>query len=641
MVHSRVSVIMVVDDNPATRYSTSRVLRAAGFEVLEAATGGEAIAKSATGPDLIILDVNLPDLDGFDVCRTLRAAPRTARTPVIHLSATFVKDDDKVQGFEAGADGYLTHPVEPPVLVATVNAFLRARQAEDAMRASEAKFKAVFQNALNGIALLDDGMIFLDVNPATCANLGRDHDEIVGQHVSAFMPAGSGEILADIDHSVAESGLWRGTFPLTHASGRDVHLEWSIAIQSEPATRLAVTTDISERKAIEAERERLLASERAARAEAERANRLKDEFLAAISHELRTPLNAVLGWTHLLAARSQGEPELAKGLEAIERNVRVQVQLISELLDVSRITSGKLLLDLQRFDPVVVIEASLSAFITAIQAKRLSLSVETDPGVGQLLWDQARFQQVVSNLVDNAIKFSEPGGSIQIRMTGTAEAAELSIRDTGRGIVPEFLPFVFERFRQEDASLRRRRGGLGLGLAIVKELVEAHQGSISVFSAGENQGTTFVVTLPRLPEEVAAKQAGVVSSSSLDGVRILIVEDDEDARHLVSRVLQDCGAEVQEAESVASARTVLQSFRPDLIVSDISMPGEDGFDFIRYLRAPGSELADIPAIALTAYARDEDRREVLAAGYQHHIAKPVEIAKLVELADSLVHAPRS
>jgi len=641
MAHSRASVILVVDDNPPTRYSTSRVLRAAGFNVVEAATGREAIIKSAEGPDLIILDVNLPDLDGFDVCRRLRATPQTARTPVIHLSATFVKDDDKVQGFEAGADGYLTHPVEPPVLVATVNAFLRTRRAEDAMRASEAKFRAVFQNALNGIALLDDGMVYLDVNPAACANLGRDHDDIVAQHLSAFMRQGSEDILADIDRNLEDSGLWRGTFPLTHASGKDVHLEWSIAIHSEPATRLAVTTDISERKTIEAERERLLASERAARAEAERANRLKDEFLAAISHELRTPLNAVLGWTHLLAARTHGEPEVAKGLEAIERNVRVQVQLISELLDVSRITSGKLQLDLQQFDPWIVIEASLSAFTTAIQAKKLVLAVETDPQVGQLLWDQARFQQVVSNLVDNAIKFSEPGGSIQIRMSGTPEAVELTIRDEGRGIVPEFIPFVFERFRQEDASLRRRRGGLGLGLAIVKELVEAHQGSISVFSDGENQGTTFLVNLPRLPEEGTAKQSGVVTSSDLDGVRILVVEDDEDARHLVSRVLQDCGAEVREAESVGAARIVLQSFRPDLIVSDISMPGEDGFDFIRYLRAPGSGLADIPTIALTAYAREEDRREVFAAGYQHHIAKPVDIVKLVELADSAAHAPRS
>ena len=635
MDDKRPATILVVDDNPPTRYSTTRVLRAAAFAVVEAGTGHEALARAKSDPDLIILDVHLPDMDGFEVCRRLRESPRTARTPVIHLSATFVNDDHKVRGLDAGADGYLTHPVEPPVLIATVNAFLRARQAEEAMRRSEAKFRAVFQNALNGIALLSDGLIYLDVNPAVCGTLGRDRHDIIGRHISAFLPRDSEAIVADVDRSLRESGLWRGVFPMLDASGNEVYLEWSIVLHSEPATLLAVTTDISGRRAIEAERERLLTSERAARGEAERANRLKDEFLAAISHELRTPLNAILGWTRLLGQRSQGHPELASGLEAIERNVRVQTQLISELLDVSRITAGKLLLELQWFDPETAIEASLGAFAAAAQAKNITISVDTAPEVGRLLWDQARFQQVVNNLIDNAIKFSEPGGTITLRTVGTEDAVELRISDTGRGIGPPFLPHVFDRFRQEDASTRRRHGGLGLGLAIVKQLVEAHHGSISVFSAGENQGTTFVVTLPRLRQSAVAERMGLPTPRSLEGVRILVVEDDQDARHLVSRLLQEFRADVREASSVAMAKKTLQSFMPDLIISDISMPGEDGYDLIRYLRAPGSPFADVPAIALTAFARDEDRNQVLDSGYQHHMAKPVETLKLVELAGAL------
>jgi PAS domain S-box-containing protein len=635
MGDKQAATILVVDDNPATRYSTSRVLRAAGFDVLEAGTGHEALARSKTDPDLIILDVHLPDIDGFEVCRRFREAPLTARTPVIHLSATFVNDDHKVQGLDAGADGYLTHPVEPPVLIATVNAFLRARQAEEALRRSEAKFKAVFQNALSGIALLSDGMIYLDVNPAVCATLGRDRHDIIGRHISAFLPSDSETVLTEVDRHLRESGLWRGVFPMLDSSGKEVYLEWSIALQAEPTTLLAVTTDISERRAIEAERERLLSSERAARAEAERANRLKDEFLAAISHELRTPLNAILGWTRLLGLQRHDDPDFAKGVEAIERNVRVQTQLISELMDVSRITAGKLLLELQWFDPKEAIDASLGAFTAAAQAKGVAIDVDTAPEVGEILWDQARFTQVVNNLIDNAIKFSEPGGIIRLRLRGTPQAIQLTIADTGRGIAPQFLPHVFDRFRQEDASTRRRHGGLGLGLAIVKQLVEAHQGTITASSPGENQGTTFVVTLPLLKDDAVTQQVGLPTPRSLEGVRILIVEDDQDARHLVSRLLQDFQADVREAATVASAKATLQSFRPDLIISDISMPGEDGFDLIRYLRAPGSAFADIPAIALTAFARDEDRYRALDSGYQHHMAKPVETLKLVELAGAL------
>ena len=307
MPASAKATILVVDDNAATRYSTARVLRQEGFAVLEAGTGQDALRLAADPVDLVVLDVNLPDIDGFEVCRRLRAAPLTARTPVIHISATFVNDVDKVQGLDAGADGYITHPVEPPVLVATVNAFLRARRAEDALRESEAKFKAVFEQALNGIALLSHDMIFLEVNPAMCATFGRDRANVIGKHISAFNAGGTEHRVEEITAALAATGAWRGTLPVLHADGRHVELDWSVSIHSGPGIRLAITTDVTERREIEAERERLLASETAARAEAERANQVKDDFLAALSHELRTPLNAIVGWSQLLKQRVEGE----------------------------------------------------------------------------------------------------------------------------------------------------------------------------------------------------------------------------------------------------------------------------------------------------------------------------------------------
>ena len=386
MATSSNATILVVDDNPGSRYSTSRVLRSEGFTVVEAATGQEALALARSGPDLVVLDVNLPDIDGFQVCRMLRADPATARLPVIHLSATFVEAADQVQGFEAGADGYITHPVEPPVLVATVNAFLRTRRAEDAMRASEVKFRAVFDQAPNGIALLSEDLIYLDANPAVCRTLGHECDDIVGRPLADFIDGPAEPIVAEIIRGLKSAGEWRGAFAVRHADGTPVHLEWSLSVHVAPGTILATTTDITERKAIEAERERLLASEQRARAEAERANNIKDEFLAALSHELRTPLNAIVGWAAVLKRRAQySEPEIIKGVEAIERNARVQTQLIADLLDVSRITSGKLSLAREWFDPRETIEVSASALAAAARARQIRIETKLDPTPPDLL----------------------------------------------------------------------------------------------------------------------------------------------------------------------------------------------------------------------------------------------------------------
>lgn len=630
------ATILVVDDNPVTRYSTSRVLRSAGFDVLEAATGGDALRLAARAPDLVVLDVNLPDIDGFQVCRELRRQPVTARTPVVHLSATFVNDINKVQGLDAGADGYLTHPVEPPVLIATVKAFLRTRHAERAMRESEAKFKAVFEQALHGIALISDDLLFLDVNPAMARLIGTEVPAMVGKHLSAFLPVASEDVVEQVACALTQSGQWQGILPLLHHDGHPVDLEWTVSTHSDPNIRVAIIADITARRELEAERERLLASERAARAEAERANATKDEFLAALSHELRTPLNAIVGWSQVLKRMPEGAPDFRRGIDAIERNARVQAQLIADLLDVSRITSGKLNLDVQPFDPAEAVDSAIASMRPMALARNVTIVEALTTPAEPLRWDPARFQQVVWNLLDNAIKFSDTGGTVHLSLTDASDPAAvvLTVRDTGRGIVPAFLPRVFDRFGQEDATTRRTRGGLGLGLAIVKQLVEAHGGTITVHSAGENQGATFVVTMPKAWGWQATDAGGGGTSHPLDGTRVLVVEDDDDARTLVSRVLRDAHAIVCEAADVAQALGELERFDPHVMVSDVGMPRADGYDLIREVRAsrPAERL---PAVALTAFARDEDRARVLAAGYQRHLAKPLNAIRLLEVVFEL------
>jgi PAS domain S-box-containing protein len=638
--------ILVVDDNAPTRYSTARVLRNEGFEVVEADTGQAALAFAGERPlDLVVLDVNLPDIDGFEVCRRLRAAPRTARTPVIHLSATFVNDVDKVQGLDAGADGYITHPVEPPVLVATVNAFLRARRAEDAMRESEAKFKAVFEQALNGISLLSHDMIFLEVNPAACRTFGRERAQIVGKHISAFSAAGHEHRVDDIAASLDSSGSWRGTMPVLHADGRLIELEWSVSIHSGPGIRLAMTSDVTERKENEAERERLLISERAARADAERANQVKDDFLAALSHELRTPLNAIVGWSHLLSSRvAGGDPDLVAGIAAIERNARIQAQLIADLLDVSRVASGKLQIDRQWFDPAEAIRAAIETIAAAARARDIAIEVAVDGRQEPLLWDPSRFQQVVWNLLDNAVKFSAEGGRVDVRLTQADSHVELAVSDEGRGISQAFLPHVFEPFLQEHAGSKRGHGGLGLGLAIVRQLVEAHDGSITAQSPGDGLGTTFTVRLPRQSRQhgpaTAAPSAPAESLPRLHGIRVLVVEDDFDARVLIRRMLQDAGAEVNDAADVETALACLEGVQPAVLVSDIGIPHQDGYDLIRRIRERGHSAETLPAIALTAFARNEDRQRALTAGYQAHLAKPVRAPQLLSCIASLLQQSR-
>ena len=655
MSDQRPETILVVDDNPATRYSTARVLRGAGFKVIEAGTGLEAVER-ALAADLVVLDVNLPDFDGFEVCRRIRSDPRTARVPVIHLSATFVQDTDKVHGLEVGADGYLTHPVEPPVLVATVNAFLRTRSAEDAMRRSEARFKAVFENALHGIALISDDQIYLDANPAMCRLMGLPREQIVGKHASVFIPADHKGEAEAVSREVETRGAWRGTFPLIRADGTTLQLDWSISFHSLPGVRLAIVTDVTERLANEREREQLLASERAARSEAERANQLKDDFLATLSHELRTPLNAIVGWASVLRHGDATPQDMEEGLESIERNAKVQTELIDDLLDVARITSGKLRLHVQPVDPAAVVAAALEAVTPAAGAKAITVRADLDPRAGLISADASRLQQVVWNLVNNAVKFTPRGGNIDVRLAGGDGHVEITVADNGQGIRPDLLPHLFERFRQGDARTTRSHGGLGLGLAIVKQLVEMHGGTVGARSDGEGRGSVFTVSIPvaaaiAQPREVATPADAPDATPSkpasggaahpggyvrLDGVRVLVVDDELDARDLMRRVLRDCCAEVAVAADVPEALDLVDRFRPHVLISDIGIPRQDGYDLIRQVRERGHTAQALPAVALTAFARPEDRRKTLQASFQVHVAKPIDPFELTGVIAQLV-----
>ena len=403
--------------------------------------------------------------------------------------------------------------------------------------------------------------------------------------------------------------------------------------------------DITERKEAEDERMQLLRSEQEARQRAEEASRLKDEFLATVSHELRTPLTAVVGWSHLLQVGELDSKMSATALEAISRNARSQGQLIDDLLDVSRIIAGRLRLDVRPCHPSAFIEAALEAVRPAAEAKGVRLQKIIDTGVGAVVGDSERLQQVVWNLLSNAIKFTPKNGRVQVRLQRVNSEIEIVVIDNGSGINSQFLPFVFDRFRQEDMSTTRHHGGLGLGLAIVRHLIELHGGTVQAESEGEGRGATFTVRLPlvgvyqkenSLRERIhpAAREHDYVleCAERLDELKVLVVDDETDTRHVLRTMLEQYGAKVITAESTTEALELLHDERPDVLVSDIGMPGEDGYDLIRKVRAlPADRGGRIAAVALTAYARPEDRLRALRAGYQMHIPKPVEVAELVAI----------
>jgi signal transduction histidine kinase/CheY-like chemotaxis protein len=385
-------------------------------------------------------------------------------------------------------------------------------------------------------------------------------------------------------------------------------------------------------------------------AEAEAANRTKDEFLATMSHELRTPMTAILGWAQLLRSRTLDKADFERALEIVERNAQAQNKLIDDLLDISRIITGKLRLDVRAVDLAGIVGAVVDALRPTAEAKAIRLQALLDPQAGPISGDTDRLQQVIWNLLSNAIKFTPKGGRVVVSLERINSHVEVVVSDSGKGISAEFLPHVFDRFRQADGTSTRRHGGLGLGLSIVRQLVELHGGTVVVESNGDGQGATFIVQLPQMvtrqqPDAAAAPRRHPTAGGnhpsfdcppSLKGLRVLIVDDEPDTRHLLRTVLESCGSEVAMAGSAAEALAAYAQLKPDVLISDIGMPEEDGYELIGKLRAAEAGLGvRIPAIALTAYARVEDRVRALNAGFQVHIPKPIEPVELLAVVASL------
>jgi signal transduction histidine kinase len=507
-VTTRRILILNCDDTADTRYTKTRVLRQAGYDVIECDTGNDALKKTRElMPDLVLLDVQLPDMSGLDVCRRIKEDAITGTIPVIQISATFVTKEHQREALKYGADIYLTEPLEPKELETVVSVLLRLARTEAGLREA-------------------------------------------------------------------------------------------------------------------------LARERAARAQAEEATQLKDEFLANLSHELRTPMNIIIGWSHLLRTGPLDEAQKVRATEAIERAARSQAQLIEDLLDVSRIVTGKFRLVMQDIDAGRIMQLAIDSLRLVAQAKQLTVTLSRETDDARISGDPDRLQQVFWNLLSNAVKFTPPGGRVDVRLQATAQNVSIVVTDTGVGIDPEFLPFVFERFRQADSTSTRQHSGMGLGLAIVRHVVELHGGSVRAESAGEGQGASFTVVLPRLTQGQGA-QEGDDPVSGEDGayyppIRVLLVEDDPDAREVTAAGLTKVGFEVHAVSGAVKAFELLDVWLPDVVVSDIGMPGMDGYEFARLLRTrPPERGGKVAALALTAFAGVGDAARAHASGYQEHLSKPI------------------
>lgn len=555
--------ILIVDDLPEKLLVYCTLLEDLDAQIVEAHSGTEALKRVLEGEfAVILLDVNMPDIDGLETANLIRRHKNGRHTPIIFITS-YADEMQTARGYELGAVDYILSPVIAPVLRTKVRVFVDLYETRAALALSN----------------------------------------------------------QELETRVAER-----TTELQSSNER-LHGE------------------IAERLRAEAEREALLAREKVLRAEAEELSRLKDEFLATMSHELRTPLNAIFGWITLLRTRRLDEATQERALETIERNARAQKRLIEDLLDVSRIVTGKVALELVTVDPRRVVEAALETMHPAAQAKGLKIVPLLDTGAGTVRGDFARLQQVVCNLLSNAIKFTDAGGKVEVCLARRNGEVEISVADSGQGIKPEFLPLVFDRFRQEDGSISRRHGGLGLGLAIVRHLVELHAGTVDAQSAGEGLGAKFIVRLPvreagLLPRVSEAPPGGIVTPAMLMGLRLLVVDDDPQARELMCGMLEGFGAQVNVAENGQMALAQLFAQRPDVLIADLGMPGMDGYALIEQVRALDPDFGGkTPAVAVTAYASPQDRLRALQAGYQNHVAKPVEAEELAIVIASLAGRP--
>ncbi|HEV7223053.1 MAG TPA: response regulator [Pirellulales bacterium] len=685
--------ILIVDDRPDKLLALSVVLADLCPSIVTADSGRQAL-KHLLERDfaVILLDVNMPGMDGFETAALIRQRKSLESTPIIFVTS-YGDDMHVAQGYSLGAVDYILSPIVPAVLRTKVAVFLELRRKtrEVEQQALRLRQRAEQLHKLTQVSLEIHSAHSMEKILRLIADTARD---VVGAHYAAtvmtwdeswakarkFVSASAehagrnGEL--DLSDGADIHDLWRAMDGRRRLTAAELAAQpaWRALSKSSPAARdargwlaaplvgrdgreigliqLAAKregefTENDEALVLQLAQMASIAIENILNSEAREANRIKDEFLATLSHELRTPLTAMLGWTQLLRAGALNAAESSRGLEIIERNVLSQAKLIDDLLDVSRIITGKLRLSIRPISLGSVIEAALDVVRPAANAKGIRLETALDPEASAVSGDPDRLQQVVWNLLVNAIKFTPSGGVVSVRLGRNDSKSQIQVSDTGEGVPAEFLPHIFDRFRQADSSSKRSHGGLGLGLAIVRHVVELHGGNVSAESEGANRGTTFFVNLPvaavaseghgaRSPAAASRPHPSTYAAVDLDGLRVLVVDDEADGREAIAKVLEVRGADVTAVSTVREALSLIKKAAPDVLVSDIGMPDEDGYDLIRMVRElDDAEAKHVPALALTAFAREEDCLRALSAGFQQHASKPIEPAALAVLVARL------
>lgn len=653
--------ILLVDDRPENLLALEAILEVLGQNLVRASTGEEAL-RCLLSQDfaVILLDVQMPRMDGFETAALIRERERSRYTPIIFLSAFSTSEQFVFRGYSLGAVDYLLKPINTEILLSKVAVFVELfRKTEEVRRQasqlavintelkrSENNLQDFLDNANDLIEVLSLEGALLYVNRIWMDTLGYDKENLTAiTYLDVIHPDYRRQFEeAMLTVKSSRRNVTLETVFLTR-QGREVYAEGSLNCRFEhgkPRVVRCIFHDVSERKQAEQAHAQML-FEQMGRLQAEKANRMKDEFIAMVSHELRTPLNALLGWSSLLRMRQLDSATTKRALEAIERSASLQAQVIDDLLDISRIVAGKMHLSVKKVPLKETVEVALGSVRSDVEAKSIQFEIHFGPDLGSILADSNRLQQVICNLLSNAIKFTPEEGKIVVTVKRTLTNVEITVSDTGIGISKEDLPYIFDRFRQVNSTYTRSQGGLGLGLAIVKHLVELHGGKVEVQSPGSGAGATFSVFLPvnqevLIPLDIIENQADnivlVESETCLKGLQILVVDDEEDIRELLFTLLGELGADVVLAESAQEAFNLCQLQEPNVLISDIGMPDEDGYQLIQRLRQNGYKF---PTIALTAYAHNEDYKQALAMGYDMHLSKPIDpttltsaIAKIVQ-----------
>lgn len=597
-------------------------------------------------PDIILADYVLPTFDGLAALKLAKAI--CPEVPFILVSGV-LGEEQAIEALKQGATDYILKQRLERLGTAVKRALREHRERRErqlvtkALQQTDDLLRAIVDASPVGIVTLTRDQRVMTWNTTAETLYGWSADAVVDHPLSLTLP----QQQPAFDHlfeQVLNSGMVADQeFQHLRQGGSVIDVSLSLTPLHDGDGQIygvvMTTVDITQSKQIEAQRQNFLEQERRARAAAETANRVKDEFLAVLSHELRTPLNAIVGWIKLIQ-RGGLKPEiLQRAFDTIERNALAQTQLIDDLLDISRFIRGQVSLNIQPVKVSKLIQATVDTLRPAAEAKLIQVNVEAAPDTGSILADPNRLQQVFWNLLSNAIKFTPTAGTVTVKASAEYGYLTIQVQDSGIGISPDFLPQVFDYFRQADSSTTRSQGGLGLGLAITRRLVELHGGTIYVDSPGPDQGTTFTVCMPirQTPPALRVGEIAPADSLSLRGIKAVVIDDEVDAQKLLSLTLEQWGAQVKIASDTTNALALLHEFQPDIIISDIGMPHEDGFSFLQRVRACSDRtIRNTPAIALTAYARDEDRDKVFAVGYQDHITKPYEPAEIVDAVSALV-----